>query len=47
MPGIAVQQTVIGALVHPKYLPMRVVAGQVQAGHVAVRQGANAARLNE
>ncbi|MEV2220967.1 cytochrome P450 [Nocardia vinacea] len=39
MPGIAVQETVIGALVHPKYLPMRVVARQVQTGHVADSSG--------
>lgn len=47
MPGIAVQEKVIGALVHPKYLPMRVVTGQVQAGNVADSSDSDAARLNE
>jgi pentalenene oxygenase len=35
MPGIAVQETVIGAVVHPKRLPMRGVARQVRAGPAA------------
>ncbi|MEV4124175.1 hypothetical protein [Nocardia sp. NPDC049707] len=47
MPGIEVHDTVIGALVHPKYLPMRVVARQVQAGQVADSSDSDRGAVNE